>query len=137
MPFCHLLTLSNSLPLPVYPLPPSLPLLPSISMLKYQQARICHSGGPLILFCCFEESTWKDNNRVSPKSSVADWLYPPQQTHSWRMAFYNACRDCLNGRYVCVLLYGVIFTAKCGNSFCRAGQYDQKNLNNDNMFCFL
>lgn len=40
---------------------------PSISMLKYQQARMCHSRGPLILFCCFEESTLKDNNRPFPQ----------------------------------------------------------------------
>lgn len=47
----------------------SLPLYPSISMLKYQQARICHSRGPLILFCCSEESTWKTITDCPPRAA--------------------------------------------------------------------
>lgn len=77
LPFCHPLTSS------VYSLRSLLPC-PSISMLKYQQAQICHSKGPLLFFFFFfvKGIHLKDNNRLSPKSDVANWLQPPQQTHS-------------------------------------------------------
>lgn len=52
LPFCHPLTSS------VYSLRSLLPC-PSISMLKYQQAQICHSKGPLLFFLLLRESTWK------------------------------------------------------------------------------
>lgn len=55
---CHFVILSPCLSA-CHRLYPPLPFYPSISILKYQQAWICHSRGPLILFCCFEESTWK------------------------------------------------------------------------------
>lgn len=63
--FCHfviLLAVASTLSC-------SLPLYPSISMLKYQQAWICHSRGPLILFCCFEESTWKTITDCPPRAA--------------------------------------------------------------------
>lgn len=78
-------------------------------MLKYQQARICHSRGPLILFCCFEESTWKTITDCPPRAaSQTDYSLLNKHTLARERWLFIMPEGTIWIPDMCLLLYVVI-----------------------------